>query len=419
MMDATKEALLQRIEADKAMLIDFLREFIRRKSPNPPGDTRDAAAFVRGFLDRHALDYRIIAPNELMPNIVATFDAAAPGRHLALNGHMDVFPVNSTGWTVDPWGGDLIDGRIYGRGACDMKCGTTAALFAFLYLHELRHSLHGKLTLSAVSDEETFGPWGTRYLVEHHPEILGDCCLSGEPSSRHTLRFGEKGPLWLRFHVRTPGAHGAYTHASPSAIAITARIIAELQRLEDIEPPHISNLSAALEQAADVLDQAYGPGAARIIQRVTVNPGLIQGGLKVNMVAADCTFEVDIRLPNGLDAAPILREVDRIVAAQPEVSYDKILYNPPSWCPPDTEMAGYIRANAKAVAGIDPVPVISLGGTDARLWRYAEIPAIVYGPAPTGMGSFDEHVTVDDFLHTVRCHVLSAYDYMARSGAAG
>ena len=147
---------------------------------------------------------------------------------------------------------------------------------------------------------------------------------------------------------------------------------------------------------------------------MTVNPGLIQGGLKVNMVAAECTFEVDIRLPNGLDEAPILREVDRIVAAQPEVSYEKILYNPPSWCPPDTEMAGYVRANAKAVAGIDPVPVISLGGTDARLWRYAEIPAIVYGPAPTGMGSTDEHVTVDDFLHVVRCHVLSAYDYMAR-----
>src|SRR5215469_12707270 len=198
-MDAVKQSLLRRIDADKDMLIEFLRGFIRCKSPNPPGDTREVAAYVRGFLDRHGLAYRVIAPHELMPNIVATFDAGAPGRHLALNGHMDVFPVDNTGWTVDPWGGDLIDGKIYGRGACDMKCGTTASLFTFLYLHELRSSLHGKLTLSAVSDEETFGPWGARYLVEHHPEILGDCCLNGEPSSRHTVRFGEKGPLWLRF----------------------------------------------------------------------------------------------------------------------------------------------------------------------------------------------------------------------------
>src|ERR1700677_2739256 len=103
MMDATKRHLLERIEADKEVLIDFLRAFIRCKSPNPPGDTRDVAACVRGFLSSHALDYRVIAPNEIMPNIVATFDAAAPGRHLALNGHMDVFPVDATGWTVDPW----------------------------------------------------------------------------------------------------------------------------------------------------------------------------------------------------------------------------------------------------------------------------------------------------------------------------
>jgi succinyl-diaminopimelate desuccinylase len=412
MMDAIKQRLLQRIDADTPTLIDFLRGFIRCKSPNPPGDTRDVAAYVLKFLTTHALPHRVIAPNEIMPNIVASFDAATPGRHLALNGHMDVFPVDPTGWTVDPWGGELIGEKIFGRGACDMKCGTTASLFTFLYLHELRHTLHGRLTISVVSDEETFGPWGARYLVEHHPEILGDCCLNGEPSSRHTVRFGEKGPLWLRFHVRTPGAHGAYTHASASAVAITAQVIGELHRLQDIAPPRISNLSAALEQAADVLDTAFGPGASRIIQRVTVNPGLIQGGLKVNMVASDCTFEVDTRLPIGLDETPILQQVDSIVAAHPDVSYEKILYNPPSWCPPDTEMAGYIRANAQAVAGIDPVPVISLGGTDARLWRYAEIPAIVYGPPPTGMGSTDEHVTVDDFLHVVRCHVLSAYDYM-------
>lgn len=414
-MDATKQRLLQRIETDKDILIDFLRGFIRCKSPNPPGDTREVAAYVCHFLDRHGLDHRVIAPHPQMPNIVATFDAAAPGRHLALNGHMDVFPVDPTGWSVDPWGGELKDGKIYGRGACDMKCGTTASLFTFLYLHELRDQLHGKLTLSAVSDEETFGPWGARYLVEHHKEILGDCCLNGEPSSRHTVRFGEKGLLWLRFHVRTPGAHGAYTHMSPSAVTIASRVIGALTQLEDIPPQHISNLSAALEQASESLEAAYGKGAARIIQRVTVNPGLIQGGLKVNMVPADCVFEVDIRLPNGLDETPILHAVDRVVAAYPEVTYETIQSNPPSWCPPDSEMVGIVRANALAVGNIDPVPVVSLGGTDARLWRYAEIPAIVYGPAPTGMGSWDEHVTVEDFLHVVRCHVLSAYDYLSRA----
>jgi succinyl-diaminopimelate desuccinylase len=416
-MDSRKAELLQRIETDREVLLDFFRRFIRCPSPNPPGDTREAASHIRQLLTRHGVDHRVIAPNEAMPNIVATFPAGKPGRHLALNGHIDVFPVgDGAGWTQDPWGGELVDGRIYGRGACDMKCGTTAAIFTFLYLLELRAELHGRLTLSAVSDEETFGPYGARYLFEHHPEVFGDSCLSGEPSSPWTLRFGEKGPLWLEFTVRTKGAHGAYTHASKSATAIAAKIIGELEILEDIPSPEASNLAAALDEAAPAIDRAQGTGAARITRRVTVNPGVVRGGLKINMVASECTFEVDIRLPNGLDAPQILAEVEGIVGSYPEASYRQVLYNPPSWCPPDGDLAQLVRANARAVTGIDPTPVISLGGTDARLWRYKDIPAIVYGPSPIGMGSVDEHVTVEEFFHVVKCHVLSAYDYMSQPG---
>lgn len=416
-MDGRKQALLDRIEADRELLLDFFRRFIRCASPNPPGDTLEAAAHIRALLDARGVNYRIIAPNTTMPNIVASFECGKPGRHLALNGHIDVFPVgDGAGWTRDPWGGELIEGKIYGRGACDMKCGTTASIFTFLYLRELRPELHGRLTLSAVSDEETFGPWGARYLYEHHREVFGDCCLNGEPSSPWTLRFGEKGPLWLAFTVKTKGAHGAYTHASKSATAIAAKVVTALESLQDIPAPEASNLAAALDQAAEVIDRAYGAGASKIVRRVTVNPGLVRGGLKVNMVAAECSFEVDIRLPNGLDSPAIIERVDQIVAQHPEVSYRQILYNPPSWCPPDSEMAQHVRANAQAVSNIDPTPVISLGGTDARLWRYLDIPAIVYGPSPTGMGSIDEHVTLEEFFHVVKCHVLSAYDYMSRAG---
>lgn len=416
-MERCKVELLRRIERDREALLDFFRRFIRCPSPNPPGDTRQAAGHIQQLLTQHGVAFRVISPNDTMPNVVATLDAARPGRHLALNGHIDVFPVgDGIGWTHDPWGGELVDGRIYGRGACDMKCGTTASIFTFLYLREMRDQLHGRLTLSCVSDEETFGPYGARYLAEHHPEIFGDTCLNGEPSSPWTLRFGEKGPLWLEFTVRTKGAHGAYTHASKSATAIAAKVIGELYALEDIPAPEASNLAAALDLAGSAIDRAQGPGASRITRRVTVNPGVVRGGLKVNMVAAECTFEVDVRLPNGLEAPSILAEVDRIVAAYPEASYRVTNYNPPSWCPPDSEMVQLVRANAREVSAIDPVPVVSLGGTDARLWRYKDIPAIVYGPSPTGMGSTDEHVAVEEFFHVVKCHVLSAYDYMSRPG---
>jgi succinyl-diaminopimelate desuccinylase len=348
-----------------------------------------------------------------MPNLVATFDCGRPGRHLALNGHIDVFPAGD-GWTKDPWGAELLDGRIYGRGACDMKSGTTASIFAFLYLRELKDHLCGRLTLSAVSDEETFGPWGARYLVDHHPEVIGDCCLNGEPTGRETFRFGEKGPLWLRFTVRTHGAHGAYVHRSASATSIASKVIGELERLTELPPAELGNLAATLDAATATVDAAWGAGAARNLRRLTVNPVILRGGVKVNMVAAECIFEVDIRLPNGFDDAEVRRQVDAIVARYPEVSYEQILYNPPSWSPPDSEMAELVRTNARAVSGIEPIPVVSLGGTDARLWRYRDVPAIVFGPSPIEMGGVDEYVDVDEFFDVVRTHVLSAYDYLSR-----
>src|SRR3546814_15449017 len=97
----------------------------------------------------------------------------------------------------------MVDGRIYGRGVADMKCGTAASIWTYLYSSRYRNNLAGSLTLTVVSEEENFGPLGTRYLMEHHAdEVLGTCCLNGEPSSPHTVRFGEKAPLWIKVTIR-------------------------------------------------------------------------------------------------------------------------------------------------------------------------------------------------------------------------
>jgi succinyl-diaminopimelate desuccinylase len=120
-----KQQILNWIEDDKERLIEFLQGFLRAKSPNPPGDTRLAANFVKHFLDKRQLEYRDIIAHPEMPNLVASFDGSGPGRHLVLNGHLDVFPVGEDEtWTHGPWSGDVADGCIWGRGAVDMKCGT-------------------------------------------------------------------------------------------------------------------------------------------------------------------------------------------------------------------------------------------------------------------------------------------------------
>ena len=140
-----------------------------------------------------------------------------------LNGHLDVFPVGDrAAWSRDPWSGEIVDGRVHGRGTVDMKCGTTALLFVFAYLYRLRDALPGRVTLTVVSDEETGGRWGSAWLVENCADVLGDCVLNTEPSGLQTVRFGEKWMLWLRFRIAVQGGHSAYPHTGGSANKVAA-----------------------------------------------------------------------------------------------------------------------------------------------------------------------------------------------------
>ena len=96
--------------------------------------------------------------------------AGRKGRHLVLNGHIDVFPGRpAETWSRDPWSGAVADGKVHGRGVADMKCGTSASIWTYIYLHRLREELGGRLTLTCVSDEETGGTWGAKWLVDTFP----------------------------------------------------------------------------------------------------------------------------------------------------------------------------------------------------------------------------------------------------------
>jgi succinyl-diaminopimelate desuccinylase len=190
-------------------------------------------------------------------------------------------------------------------------------------------------------------------------------------------------------------------------------VIQELRALPQRFPVNeASELARALDEAAPELDRGYGSGAAHVIRSLTVNVGRMSGGIKVNMIPAECEFDADIRVPNGVDAEAVKAEVASIVArhgAQMEV----LTFTPPNWREPYHEMMDHVRANATLIKpGLVPARVVSPGATDARLWRINGVPAVVYGPSPHGMGSVDEYVSVDEFLHVVKAHVLSAFDFL-------
>lgn len=412
-----KAALCRHIDDRRDDVVALLRDFLRIRSVNPPGDMREAADFVRGILDRFGLPHRTVAAREDMPNIIGRWDAARPGRHLVLNGHMDVFPVTDDRL----WAAETEDGRIVARGASDMKTGTLASILAWCLLHPHRDQLCGALTLTVVSDEQSGGRYGTKYLFDEHAEaITGDCCLNGEPSGLGNIRFMEKGTLRFALSATGQGGHGGYPHRANNPVQ---QVVAATQALYDryhrrpAEMPE--DFAAVLRSAESVAaaDAILGQGAADNALRITVNAGIIEGGRKATQIPTACAVHVDMRFPVGPDRDRVRGELPALaeefgctLAINEDHSY------PASSTDPFGEMAGILRANTKALLGLDAPPVCSLGGTDTRYWRWRGIPAVIVGPSPLSMGTDNEHVTIDEAIAVLKLQVMCAVDYLSVPG---
>ena len=297
-----------------------------------------------------------------------------------------------------------------------MKCGTAASLFAYIYLFRLRAELGGRLTLTCVSDEETGGTWGAKWLIDSFPEeFRGDCVLNGEPSTPGMVRFGEKGTLRVVVDILTPGAHAAYTHASKNAIKLASDLIRDLYAIEELPVAQPAAIARALAQSQPAIDRALGAGGGAILNRYTVSVGVISGGVKINMLPGHCRFEADIRLPVATTHAALLRELAAIVARYPEAKLQPVWTHSaePSISDPGHPMMRILRATVTSLTGEEPVASVSLGATDMKHWRHRGIPAFVYGCTPTNMAKPDEWVAVEEYLHIVRTHALAAAAFLA------
>lgn len=437
------QAFLDALTADTAAHISFLQAFVRAPSPNPPGDTREAAAVIRSYLSARGIATQVIAPREHMPNVVSEFSCSTDddinnspgardgGPRLVMNGHIDVFPAgDGHDWDRGPWSGDVAGGRLHGRGTVDMKAGTAAGVIAFAYLFKYRAHLRrgSSVALCAVSDEETGGKFGTRWLLEHggdddgdggRSRWAGDVVINAEPGGLGTIRFAEKGTLRLTFTVDVgPGAHGAFTHRSKSATRIAARLIGDLAVVEDIDPDLDPELRAYLERA-DVrraIDDAMGSGAADIATKCTLNIGTIHGGLKVNMIPGTCVFEADVRMPQGLTADDVMQVVRKVLEekyqGEARVEIQQAASNPAATSAHDHPMVGILAKQAERFTGRTPVAIPSLGATDCKHYRYRGIPAYTLGVSPDFMGAKNESVSVDEFLAVVKTHALAAWEYL-------
>ena len=244
---------------------------------------------------------------------------------------MDVFPVGDPGlWTHDPLDGTVAEGRIYGRGAADMKSGLTASLWAFGALASHRQRWPGRVTLTAVSEEETFGPAGARYLVENHgADVLGDAMISGEPSSMRLIYGGSRGLIWLQVRVEAEGGHSAKPRLGRSAIKEMRTLLDHLEHEIETLPVNVApEIRDVVEAAKPVTDDLAGDGATDGLLRITTNVGTVTGGLAVNMLAESCEVRVDIRFLPGVEIEQLLDTVTRVINEHRGARVSKLFAKP-------------------------------------------------------------------------------------------
>ncbi len=409
----------QRFEAEVrssfGAIAELCADLIRTPSENPPGDTGRVAMLVERKLSAAPeIAVRRVVAKEPAVNLIANLSGARPGRRLVINGHLDTFPAGDRSrWTVDPFGGIVRDGRLYGRGAADMKAGLAAAVTTALLLARHRDAIAGELVLTLVGDEETGGRWGTQHLLAHEPDALGDAMISGDAGSPEVLRFGEKGQLWIELEARGKSHHGAHVHLGDNAIERMMEALAQLIRLRDFSCPIPEAIRSAILAAGPRSERTSGAGETEALQRITVNIGTIEGGISVNLIPDRATARADIRFPPGLAVADVLAEIRRRLDGLPGVEVRLLSSSEPNWTDPAHEIVARTAANAAAYLGRVPACNMRLGFSDSRFYRYKAVPSIVYGPVAYGMGGPDEHVTIEDLQAVFYVHAMTTFDYLA------
>lgn len=403
---------------------EWLSEYIRVDTINPPGNETRAVQWFGAILEQEGIPYETYGATEDRLNLVARLEGdGSRGGALILLNHTDVVPFEREHWTVEPMAGEIRDGFIWGRGATDMKGMGIMEFISFL-LHK-RHNLPLKrdLIFMAVADEEAGSAFGAEYLAKEHPELLeceyvinegGSGTVEVLGTERPTFNIGvsEKGPFWLT--LRTTGAPG---HGSvPTADNAAVRLVQALQRIAEWDRPlsaapevmeyfqQLHDAGIVSEPPSESMLAALAEQHPRIhsLQTNSISLTTLNAGVKMNVIPAEATATLDCRLIPAYDPEEFMRELREVIDDDGvEITREFESSTPPSRL--DTELYDVMTATVKAhVEDALVVPSVSTGFTDSRVFRrngitsYGFIPVLL-GPQEVGRAhGNDECLSIDN-----------------------
>jgi succinyl-diaminopimelate desuccinylase len=419
---ATVDRVLAEVERASDEIVDFAARLIRIPTVNPPGNDYDAcAAAIGDQLRAHGADVQLLpavgrvehTPEHPRINVVGRHQGTTDGPAVHLNGHFDVVPVG-LGWTRDPFAGDVVDGKLYGRGSCDMKAGLAAAVFAAETIRRagVRHA--SPIDISGTVDEESGGFAGVGWLSEQGviSRERTKAVIIPEPFGVDRVCIGHRGVYWFEVIAQGRIAHGSMPYLGINAVEGMSHLL-DLVRDE---------LGPAL--FGRVTTMPVVPDGSR---HATININGIDGGQPVDdtpspCVADRCRAVFDRRfLPEeGLERtrAEITALVRKAQSRMPDVTFtieDRLIFEP-TRTPEDAPLIGALSGAIAKVTGRKASLVASPGTYDQKhVARIAGVThCVAYGPGELAMAHQpDESCSVDDIVSCTKVLALAVMELTA------
>ncbi|WP_019119891.1 peptidase [Brevibacillus massiliensis] len=413
-----QEKIKERIKKEQAEATALLQEWVREASVQ--GAERSIQEKIASYLADMGLEVDLwimegeeltrhpyfVSPRstfEESPNVVGVWRGSGGGRSMILNGHVDVVPAGDrTQWDHDPFSGEIIDGKLYGRGATDMKGGSLAALLAIKVLQGLGVRLKGDVIFQSVVEEESGGAGTLAAILRGYK---ADAAIVPEPSNMKIFPK-QQGSMWFRLTVKGRAAHGGTRYEGVSAIEKSLQVVQAVGRLEK-------------ERNGRITDPLY----EKLPIPVPINIGVIEGGKWPSMVADLVKLEGRMGVAPGEEMEQAKQEMEqalkRLAEEDPWFAENPVglEWFGARWVPgaveEDHPLVTLLKQTYAAVMGEPPVIEASPWGTDGGLLtKLADTPAIVIGPGVTKVAHYpNEYIPLENVFQCAEIFALTLLEW--------
>ena len=391
---------------------EILARLVQFDTVNPPGDERACQEWLAGYLRDAGMEVELAGASPERPNLVARLRGESDGPVLGYLSHVDTVLADAGDWTHDPWGGEIADGFLWGRGALDMKSQTAAEAVAAATLARAGwRPPRGELRVISVVDEEVGGAEGAVWLCRERPDLArvdyllnegGGAVMPYGDRRLYGVCCAEKGTFRFRVTARGKAGHASVPGLGDNALVKLAPVLDALaggRCAYDVTDAPRLLLQALGEdpdepEAAIAAVAAVEPRLATMVEptlRVTASPTVISASPKINVIPARAELLVDARVPPGMDGEPAMRRIREVLSAPDGLDIEfteQVTGNASPFDSPLTEAIGAWLAAEEP--GAELVPVVLPAFTDSRTFRDAFPDCVAYGFFPQRHQSFYE-----------------------------